>query len=229
MLLLFSFNWTDAVRLGLDRNLFAHTAVGAHVHNHYIRVIVNIMWQDLQVKLPMAVRGEPVPYRSLQNGTYVTENKCWPKSAWQAKKKHMQRNMIMLISCQRLCLQASYVNYTTGYVCSAWLCWDPFQSDGFAEIHFMTTRASMTYWSQNRESNHVCGWLLSGKWHVWQQNWLSKVCAIWKLQRKKSMVAEFTDIPPENCKTAVKISFLILITSVQICTISADRNDYNCI
>lgn len=30
----------------------------------------------------------------------------------------MQGNMIMLISCQRLCVEASYVNYTRGCICS---------------------------------------------------------------------------------------------------------------
>lgn len=50
-----------------------------------------------------------------------TENKCLVNFAWQTKQKHMQRsNMIMLISCQELCVWASYFNYTTSCICSAW-------------------------------------------------------------------------------------------------------------
>lgn len=50
----------------------------------------------------------------------------------------MQRNMIMLISCQGLCLWASYVNYTRGCICTAWRFSGSVPVDGFAEIHFMT-------------------------------------------------------------------------------------------
>lgn len=93
----------------------------------------------LQLNIPTVEKGESVPHRSQQNGTYITENKCWLQSAWQTKEKHMQRNMIMLISCQGLCLWASYVNYTTGYICNAWVFFSgSFPVDGFAEIHFMT-------------------------------------------------------------------------------------------
>lgn len=52
----------------------------------------------------------------------------------------MQRNMIMLISCQGLCAWASYVNYTTGCICTASVLQRSAPVDGFAEIHLMALR-----------------------------------------------------------------------------------------
>lgn len=58
--------------------------------------------------------------------TVFTKNKCWVISAWQTKGKHMQANMIMLISCQGLCVRASYVNYTMAFICNVWVLHDYF-------------------------------------------------------------------------------------------------------
>lgn len=87
-------------------------------HSPY-QIVFNDVYQDLEFNMLAGENGESDFQRSLQKGTYVSEKKCWLESVWQTKEKHMQRNMIMLISCQGLFIWASYVNHTTGCICTA--------------------------------------------------------------------------------------------------------------
>lgn len=114
--------WFDGNRCWL-----AHATDWVAFHSHYNTIIIYYVCHNLQSNIPTVEYGESGLHRSSQNGTYITENKCCLHSAWQTKEKHMQRNMIMLISCQGLCVWASYVNYTTGCICTAWVLRDQFQ------------------------------------------------------------------------------------------------------
>lgn len=104
-----------------------HTTDGAPFNSCLNTIAIYNVCQDLQVNIQTVENGVSGLHISLQNGKHITENKCCLWSAWQTKEKHMQRNMIMPISCQGLCVRASYVNYTTGCICTASVLWDRFQ------------------------------------------------------------------------------------------------------
>ncbi len=148
--------------LWFDRNCcwFAHTTDGVAFHSHYNTIIMYYVCQDLQLNIPTVESGESGLHRSLQNGMYITENKCCLQSAWQTKEKHMQRNMIKLISCQGFVsepvmlitqLGVFALHGFCGISSTWWLCWNP--------LHDFETfgRVRMAYCIQSWESNCVYG------------------------------------------------------------------------
>lgn len=44
------------------------------------KLVYNESWQDLKFNILAIENGESGLHRSLQNGTYISENKCWLRS-----------------------------------------------------------------------------------------------------------------------------------------------------